>query len=268
MAEGPSWRVDIVTHRPLVPEYLDCDPQLDVERFVALNVSDHDIAQVGAIRVVNQRDLAGFTPLGRHWAETEGILSVWRSGHHLDVDYVGFTQWDKPLRLNAPAAPMSLTREINRQVRSWEIERLEGAYGSLETHSFRGDYDQRILADVTRPDQLTGRGTKAYRRILRDINAFHGTHYSLASLYLRRNIALCSSFLVHRAVFTRMMAFFDAVRPSLEELDPNRRFRLQGGLAERYYGVYLSLFGGRMIDLSTPHEKPEEHRPTEGSMGA
>lgn len=247
-----TWKLFIVTHRGLVEDWLRCDPSFDSKFYVEVNVRFSNSPTMD-VPVIQMCELPGYVPLGSHWAESEAIYAIWRSGLHKSLEWVGFTQWDKPLRLTKGPRRRGFTQTLEDQLRNSS----EKAHFSLETHNFRKEARQRILADFNQPSKQTGKGVSAYQKILDDFNEFYGTRMTILDLRLAKKINLVSSFVIHSGKFEEMMTFFDWVvrTRNLDKLDPERKFRAQGGLAERYFGVWLAL-RLELVDLTTPHLKP------------
>lgn len=255
------WKVFVVSHGPVYQDYFGADPGLRLENFPILDVSAPPASYPDHHDVVRMAHLPNFRPLGKNWAESEAIYNVWRSGLHQSLEFVGFTQYDKPLHVGptwpvTTAPNQSLTQSIDALTRDGAKKSI---HLSLETHGILGDYRQRILADFEVTDRLTGKGKNCYHKILEDYNQYFGTSLTIWHVLAKRRINLCSSFVVDTRTFETMMRFWEFVldHSHLDRLDPERKWRLQGGLAERYFGVFLALHGPGIIDLTTPHLKPQ-----------
>lgn len=255
-APEDSWKIFVVAHDRIVPEYLECDPDWHPELYPILNVRDKPFPLPPNYQIVNQMDLPHFTSLGPHWAESEAIYNVYRAGLHREMSHIGFLQYDKELRLRPPILrqeDITTQTHITRRVR--EAVRQDRVHVSFETHGVKQDYRQRIMADEERPEVLQGYGRNSYDYILADYNRYFGTQYRRRDLFRRKSINLCSSFLIDTPTFEQMMGFFDWIIGSgrLENFDTLRRHRLQGGLAERYFGVFLLFAYPAMVDVSIVH---------------
>lgn len=264
MAEIPpkprnSWHIFVVAHRGVPPQFYRRDPGFTSSNYTMLNVSAKEEELGDIFPTINQTDLKNYSPLGPQWAESEAILNIFRSELHKKLDFIGFLQYDKELAFKSGwrrsmVNRRGVTASINRRVATGGPLHI-----SFETHSFRNDYNQRILADFSKPDTLTGEGVNCYDKILEDLNLYFGSDFEISDLLGRGEVNLCSCFLVDRATFDDMMSFFAWVvnTRNLDSLDPERRFRIQGGLAERYFGVFLSLRGPGMVDFNLPHHNLE-----------
>lgn len=250
-----KWKIYIVAHNKILDQMFAHDRLFNNDNYAILNVGgtgciENDEAYVR----INQYELPNSVVLGKWWAESEGIYNVWRSGIWKELDFIGFIHYDKELRLCKrhilPRHNTNITERICRY-----LEGKEEAHISLETHDMRGDYGQRILADETQPNTLVGDGVNCYDYILKDYNTFFHTSYTIKNLFDREKINLCSCFLIDTKHFDEMMKFWDWIVKSkkLECFDTEHRHRLQGGLAERYFGVYLLFAYPKFLDLSIIH---------------
>jgi hypothetical protein len=252
----PSWQIFVVAHDRIVPEYLESDPDWHPDLYPILNVRERSFPVPEPHHIINQVELPRFKPLGPHWAESEAIYNVYRSGLHKNLSHIGFLQYDKELRLRTPVenqADILTQTHITKRVH--DAVKAPRVHISFETHDVRRDYRQRIMADESMPETLQGYGRNSYDYILADYNRYFGTKYRRRDLFRQRHINLCSSFLIDTPTFNEMMRFFEWVVESgrLERFDTLRRHRLQGGLAERYFGVFLLFAYPSMVDVSIVH---------------
>lgn len=245
-----------MTHGPFEEGYFASDPNFDSRKLAILEVSEDAHRYPQDFEVIRMRDLEGFTGLGKNYAESEAIWNLWKSGLAADLEFIGFTQYDKPFRFHRIKTRLSQGRSLFRAIEhEISISLNKPLHLSFEAHRVRGDYRQKIIADPSVSDRLTGSGINCYDKILEDYNEFHGTKFDLDSVFAKQTISLCSSFLVDQDSFQRLMTFWNFIieKGEIDRLDPMRKWRLQGGLAERYFGVFLALEPQTLIDFSTPH---------------
>jgi len=250
-----AWRVYIVAHERIYPEMYQHDPLWGPQHYTFLNVGTGNLTGADDVAVVRQSDLPRARLLGKHWAESEGIYNLFRSGIYRDLDFVGFLQYDKEFRLRKRRlGRVGGSTNITQRIEASVAGRSRG-HVSFETHSTRWDYGQRIMADATDTETLVGNGRNCYDYILDDYNEFFGRSFTITDVLQRRRINLCSCFLIDVGGFEKMMTFFSWVVESgrLEVFDQQRRHRLQGGLAERYFGIFLLFEYDRFVDLDLHH---------------
>lgn len=249
-----NWKIFVITHRNIIEEYFNKDHYFNPENFPIFNVSSTKLGIDKKYTLINQSKLPTFFSLGKHWAESEAIWNIWRAGLHKNLQFIGFTQYDKEIvtkkRISLFVPRQGITIPINNFTQDNERGHI-----SLQRHLVIRDIKQRILADDSKPNTLTGKGKTAYERIISDYNDYFKESITKIDLLKKSFITLCSSFVIDIKTFESMMQFFDYVirNSGLDKLDPERKFRLQGGLSERYFGVYLMMQNIPYLNLSTPH---------------
>lgn len=249
-----NWKVYIVAHEQLYDDMYLGDPKFDEKHYEVLNVGAKGrILNTGKLSTVDQKALENYESLGKWWAESEGIYNLWKSGCYKNLEYIGFIHYDLELRLEHPGMKWNKTN-ITQRITDY-LNRHQRAHISFATFQPQEDYRQRILADVNQPNTLTGKGYNCYEYILDDYNKYFGTNYKKEDLFARKQINLCSCFLINTEEFDKMMQFWDWVVKSkkLEIFDTEHKYRLQGGLAERYFGVYLAFAYDKLLDLTLIH---------------
>ena len=251
----PRWHVNIVAHDRVHEAMYRSDPKWNPDHFRVINVSERPLAMELRCPVINQLALPESRKLGREWAESEAIYNYYRNGLHADLDYVGFIHYDMELQLRGRRLSTRRRRtNITDRIDRWVVGRSHG-HISFESHSPRVDYGQRILADFSQPNVLVGVGVNCYDKIPSDYNEYFTSDVKIDDFDSRPQINLCSSFLIDTPTFARMMAFFEWVLETrdLHRLDEFRLNRLQGGLAERYFGVFMLFEYAETLDLSLVH---------------
>ena len=253
-----SWKIYIASHKSLNPDFFLIDPSFEYKHYCILNVGANEcIENAEKFESIRQFELDNAEVLGKWWAESEGIYNIWRSGSYKELDYIGFLHYDKELTLIKNCFWKN-SHKITQYVDNY-IKNKDKAHVSFENHRTRDDYGMRVLADENKPNELTGDGRNCYDMILEDYNSFFQTNYTLDDLFAHKNINLCSCFLIDTPTFDKMMKFFNWIVQSkkLEVFDTEHQYRLQGGLAERYFGVFLLFEYDRHKDLSIIHRYNE-----------
>lgn len=253
--KNKKWKVFIVAHNRVYDWMYQEDKGFSRRNYTVLNVGSGSLDAGCRYTLVHQRELPRFTELGKWWAESEGIYNVWRAGLHKDLEYIGFIHYDKELRLaRKPLLPWGSDTNITERV-DWYVSKGGRVHISFETHDPDVDYRQKILADESKPNTLQGDGVNCYDYILSDYNSFFGARRTVVEFRRRAAINLCACFLIDVPAFEKMMGFWDWVVASgkLNIFDTEHNYRLQGGLAERYFGVFLMFEYSKMKDLSLVH---------------
>lgn len=248
-----KWKIYIVTHDSLYKQMYFHDAYFGEKNYEVLNVGEGNVKDSLNLPVVNQRELSNYQQQGKWWAESEGIYNLWKSKRWKKMDHIGFIHYDLELRLDDRVSGFPRTN-ITGRINDYLRDRAR-AHISFETHDFETDYNQHIMADYRFPNSLTGDGKNCYDYILDVYNHFYGTNITVDDLRKLKQINLCSCFLIDTTSFNEMMLFWDYVvqKGDLERFDPNHLYRLQGGLAERFFGVWLMLHYSEMLDVSLVH---------------
>lgn len=249
-----NWKIFIVGHDAIHDETVLCDKEFNNSNYCFLNVgSKACLDNSERYEVINQRELNAYTELGKHWAESEGLYNLWKSGVHKDLDYIGSIHYDVKLYLDKQiviGSRTNITSRINRYINS----RSRG-HISFATFTTKYDFGQGIILDPRYPDDIVGDGRNCYYKLIDDYNSFFGTHHTINDFLHVRKINLCSCFLIDTQGFDKMMSFFDYIVQghSLDIYDSKRINRIQGGMAERYFGLFMLFEYPKMKDLNLLH---------------
>ncbi|WP_026653822.1 hypothetical protein [Butyrivibrio proteoclasticus] len=247
-----TWMIYIVSHKDLMDEMYSKDSLFSKENYTAFNVGAIEkLGYTCGLDEINQKKFSTFKSLGPWWAESEAIYNLWISGEWGKYDYVGFIHYDIELKLSKKVCfnRYNISERIQKAIS--DKDRL---HISFESYRFNEMYRQKIMADTSRPNEIVGDGFGCYEYILRDYNEYYKTNYSIKDLR-NKSINLCSCFFVDGESFNKMMLFWDWIVNSkkLEAFDTNHKNRFQGGLAERYFGVWLMLEKLENVDFSLVH---------------
>jgi hypothetical protein len=242
---GGSMRIFVIFHNDLNLDYF---PSFLLPSLVFVNVNPANPHRYNHVRVLNLYELAGFIPLGKWYTETEVIYNVYKDPSLLEgVDHVGFIHYDLDFG----------------SVREQVLQDAMRVYDliNFQPYPFRFDLDQRILMDPDQPDVRSGDGRNCYLSIFEDFSRHYGKNHNLEQ-YLDRNINLCSCFLIKRDLFYEMMEFAAAIIESrkLDAYDSNRKYRIQGGFMERYYGVWCMVMVNNSLDMKIKHDFIQTHK--------
>ena len=253
--DNKKWKIYIATHKKFYPEMYEVDSLFSNEHYCIMNVGQLDkLENQDGYDVIDQKKLPEFHPLGPWWAESEGIYNLWKNGVHKNLDYIGFSHYDKEQRLIKKNIWGKQDTNITERIEKY-LSNKKKAHISMENHLTKEMYLMRSMADVTRPNEIVGDGMNAFDFILNDYNSFFGTSYSIKDFLKKKKINLCSCFLIDVQTFDKMMRFFEwvIVNKHLDVFDTEHKYRAQGGLAERYFGLFLLFEYSKSLDLSTIH---------------
>lgn len=206
-------------------------------------------------RVFSCKDMTGFIPKGKHWAESEFLISLHRTvkmdPSYLDkIDYVGFMQYDHTIKSKQGK---SMRSHLSKSVDAM------GDHGVIcfAPIDLNGEISStKIAMDPNEPQKLRG-DPICYFPMIANFNRYYGTSIRFSDFARNKIIPLCSSFVMSKKNFMDMMDFciWAAERDNLDQYDPERKHRLSGGLMERYYGTWI-LLKGLKIDIFQVGEMP------------
>lgn len=250
-----KWKIYIVGHKKIYDEMIKGDKKFNNENYCFLNVGQLDrLENSDKYSCINQKDLPDFLSIGKYWAESEGIYNIWRSGIYKKLDYIGFLHYDIEFRLTKRIC-LGGTTNITDRVERY-ISNKEKAHISFATYTTQMDVGQRFMVDVDRPNEVSGDDHNCYEYILEDYNKYFKTNYTFEDFLHHKYINLCSCFLIDIKTFDKMMGFFDWIVSShkLDIFDTEHKYRFQGAMAERYFGLFLLFEYDKMLDLSLIHQ--------------
>jgi hypothetical protein len=253
--QAVKWKIYIVGHKKIHEDLTRGDKRFNNHNYTFLNVGQMEkLENSEKYNCLNQRELPNYISIGKCWAESEGIYNIWRSRSYKELRYIGFLHYDIEFRLTRRFCPWGSTN-ITQRIEKY-ICRREKAHISFATFNTAVDYAQKIMMDPARPNELTGNGINCYDQIMADYNRYFNTNYTMSDFFAHKHINLCSCFLMDVATYDKMMAFFDWLVTShkLDVYDTAHLNRFQGGMAERYFGVFLLFEYEKMLDLSLVHQ--------------
>ena len=258
--ENDKWKIYIIGHEKIYSEQMRGDKKFNNRNYCFLNVGTTDTLENSEkYCCINQKDLTGFVSLGKYWAESEGIYNIWKSGIYKELNYIGFLHYDIEFRLMnkkrmRESFYLGTATNVTSRIEKY-LKKKDKCHISFQTYDVQWDYEQDISADEQNPNKLTHGGMNCYDYILNDYNHYFHTSYIIDDLLKQKKINLCSCFLIDVPTFEKMMGFFEWIVMShkLDIFDAEHQFRFQGGMAERYFGVFLLFEYEKMLDLKLIH---------------
>jgi hypothetical protein len=200
--------------------------------------------------VIQPRSMPVFTDKGKHWAESEFLISMYNSlkkdpNYNSGSEWIGFMQYDHACKSTTGEDLLNFLQE--------NLDKVDGstAISFVPINLQNEVYYNHIAMDFSDPQKLQG-DPLCYFPMISDYNKFYGTNHTY--MEFRKNnesIALCSAFVMTTKNFMKMMEFciWAADKNNLDQFDPARKHRLAGGLMERYYGCWMALSGVKLIEF-------------------
>ena len=197
--------------------------------------------------VVVCRNMPGFVDKGKHWAESEFLISLY---HSLKKNpnclngsqWVGFLQYDHSCKSKENIDLIEYLKTNLELIDERSIISFVPIDMNIELNS------NHIAMDFSNPQKLQG-DPLCYFPMIADYNKFYGTNHKYTDFIRNKTIALCSAFVISTTNFMKMMEFviWAADKNNLDQFDPERKHRLAGGLMERYYGTWIALSGIEIV---------------------
>lgn len=187
------------------------------------NINDHKLS------IINLHDFSNYVSLGRQYAESEVIYNIFRNKKYIKkLDYIGFLHHDMDVSMVSLNQILSLCDKYD--------------VISFDSHIIRDDYNNMFLMDRRKPNVWQGLGKNCYEQILEDINNHQKQEVRIKEIK-NKHITLCCAFLLKSSKFEILMGFISKIIESkkLEIFDSDGRYRMQGGLLERYVGIWLTI---------------------------
>jgi len=203
-------------------------------------------------QVVACKDMPGFVPKGKNWAESEFLFSLYNTlekdpDYLRGIEHIGFSQYDH----TCISARHSQTVVDFMETKGHLIDK--DTVLSLVPIDFQYEiYGNVIAMDFNEPQRQRG-NPLCYFTMIADYNKYYGTAYTYADFFgmVGKSISLCSSFVMTRENFMDMMRFsiWASTKNNLDQFDPKREYRAAGGFMERYYGTWIALSGKKLIEF-------------------
>ncbi|MEI8389694.1 MAG: glycosyltransferase family 2 protein [bacterium] len=245
-----KWKVYIVSHNVVHDHMYKKDKLFNKNNYIIFDVSSDKMQISDKYSIVHQIELQNFQNLGKWWAESEAIYNIYHNKElYKNLDFIGFLHYDKELKI-IETHKTDITKRINNYIKNT----LTG-HVCFEMHNTINDYNQKILADINQPNTLVGDGLNCYDFILKDYNDYFNINYSIQDFFDKKYINLCSCFLIDIKTFEKMMGFMEYIvkNKKLELLDTEHKYRIQGGLMERYFGLFLTFEYDNFLNLNLHH---------------
>lgn len=218
------YKIFVITHKDIF-EYMYKNE--NISNYVFVNVSEnildeHLYQNYNVLDIKNDK----FIPLGKWYTESEVIYNIYKNKMYENLTHIGFLHYD--------VEPNNLSNFIEQNI-------FEKCHINMQPFEFNWDYNQHIMADDTQTETLVGDGRNCYELIFQKYNEYYNTNKTYNDM--GSIINLCSCFFIDVVRFEKMMEWIVWVIESkeLDKYDNLHRHRLQGGLLERFYAVWLSL---------------------------
>lgn len=237
----PNYRIFVVFHKNLHEEFYT-----NKEKYYSFaKVGEQQIDSINnkeiQSRILYCNKLCGFSPMGKHWAESEFFFALYKTikqdpNFAKGLEWLGFTQYDH----TTESSGVDLVDYINSYLK---VNRNNNdMVGFVPIDMNYEIYSNRIAMDYNNPQKLQGEPS-CYFPMIADYNKFYKTNKTYSEFMKAKNIQLCSSFFMRVEKFMEMMEFCSWMiqNRDLNFYDPQRKHRLSGGYMERYFGVWCIL---------------------------
>jgi len=223
-------KIFVIFHKDIKLEYYK-EEILPHIVFVNVNQNNNYLENINDLKlsIINLHDFSNYVSLGRQYAESEVIYNLFRNKKYIKkLDYIGFLHHDMDVSMVSLNQILSLCDKYD--------------VISFDSHIIKDDYNNMFLMDRRKPNVWQGLGKNCYEQILEDINNHQKKEVKIEEIK-NKHITLCCAFLLKSSKFEILMGFISKIIESkkLEIFDSDRRYRMQGGLLERYVGIWLTI---------------------------
>jgi hypothetical protein len=270
-----KWKIFIMCHNCILDDMYSGDKDFSSQNysFFKLGPSDLDFSENREYHIINEFDL----PIhirNAHYAELTGLYAIYKNGLYKDLDFIGFSHYDKEHRLIGVSPDTNIDKlestrlqvekshkangrtDITYRIENCLQENPHGVHIILEAHEFNKIYSQKVMMDKDDPDGFVGDGVNCFDAILDDYNSHFGTSFTISDVAADGYLTMCDCFVTSISLFEKLMKFLVPIIESrrLDIFDSKRQHRLQGGLLERYVAVFFALEKIKKIEMSTFHQ--------------
>jgi len=240
-----KYKIFVITHNKIFENIYN---NIDISNLIFINISNKKLEEplYKKYNIIDIKTYSNFISIGDYYTESEVIYNIYKNKLYNGLTHIGFSHYDVGVKC------MNTDKNIINTVN----ENINNKYHlNISPFEFVYDYGQHILADETKPNTITGFGKNCYDFIINEYNNFYNTSYSVGDI--KSIVNLCSCFFIDIERFENMMIWISDIieRKILNQFDTNRLYRIQGGLLERFYAVWLSLNVNETDLLYCEHKK-------------
>ncbi len=237
-----NYRIFVTFHNEINFEYY-CENSLKYFTFVNVNPDNKNIYEYKnkGIDIINLNELHNYYPLGKSYAESEVIYNIYKNPDiYKNLDFIGFIHYDM-VAININESDLyPLMRDFN--------------HVSFASYSFNEEIKVKYLMDPSKPNVWIGSGKNCYSSVIEDLNTYYKQSFSEENLK-GQSINLCCSFLIKMDSFKNSMSYISYIIESgkLDIYDKDRKFRMQGGIMERYFATWLAFVENNSTHFPLQH---------------
>lgn len=216
-------------HKDLYKGNYQCDPDFNHDHFCFIEANPEVEVNFDSSffsNVIKEYELPTYNPRLQKatYMAPSIIYHVYKNKLHTDVNYVGFLEYDIPLKVEN--GPESVTRRIT--------EIIEGHDRVIIPYRYK-----HKLQTYHNQEDITLNGKNAIEQIFIDYNNYWGTNYDYRN-YLQCQVVGQQSFLADTATFDNLMEFIEYVIEKRLAERPGS-FRRPSTLLDRYIAVAILL---------------------------
>lgn len=240
-----KYKIFVITHNKIFENIYN---NIDDSNLIFINISNKKLEEslYKKYDILDIKNMPNFISIGNYYTESEVIYNIYKNKLYNGLSHVGFSHYD--VGFKCMKTDMTVIDTINKNIKC--VYHL-----NTSPFDFLFDYNQNILADDRQPNMLVGSGKNCYAFIIDEYNNFYNTSYGVDDI--KPVVNLCSCFFIDVGRFENMMIWISNIieRGILNQFDTNRLYRIQGGLLERFYAVWLSLNVNETDILYCEHKK-------------
>jgi hypothetical protein len=196
-----------------------------------------------------------FSPIGIEWVDYDFYYSLYKgylSGLVKLPEYLGFIHYDMELKSKDPKHKNLSVVDFIAQLEKKKILKKDTII-SFCPFDFEEIWDQHFIMDPKRPELFADpKFENCLETMTNEYNILEKGSLKTSTLFKNR-LDMCNSFLIHRDVFIKLLAFMSIIIEDGRLSVYSKEKRRQAHLAERYAAIFLQGENLKRIEFPLIH---------------
>ena len=247
---NPNYKLYCLYHDKVFPEYYG--DQIDKITFVKMDDGPYLYPALNHIYLQKEK---WFHPIGKEWAEYEFYYSLYQ-GYKKGLielpEYVGFIQYDMEfISRDNKNRTVNVIEFIGNLIKQKKID--EGTIISFQPYLFEKMYKQYYIMNPNNPQILIDDNYEnCLETIIRECNEYTGQSKELFE-FTNKILGMCGAVYLHKNIFIKVLDFLSVIIEDKRLSIYNKENRIQGGMLERYFAIFLHYLNVKIIEFSLLH---------------